>query len=643
MRFPWPPYWLTQFVIFAASGCLAFALRFDFAIGPDLQQAMLLALAVWLAVKPCVFWFTHLNRGRWCFVSFGDVLSLTAGNLLASLLSAGILLGLATSSFPRSVVLLDFLICLHATAGVRVIARGFRDYVRHRESSGAKRIVIYGAGHAGDMLLREIRSNSRLQYHVCGFIDDDPQKHKLLIQSVRVLGSGDKLKTLKPSHSIAEVLIAIPSVDRLGMLQILQHCQDAGLHCKTIPCMADIIEGIALTPQIRAVAVEDLLGRTQVRLNDSAIRAKLQDSVVVVTGAAGSIGSEICRQVARFQPRVLIGFDAAETPLFHLDREFRNEYPNVVFHSVIGTISDVGHLDHLFRKYKPSIVYHAAAYKHVPIMEFAVNTAVENNVLGTANVAEIAQKYGVTDFVMISSDKAVRPTNVMGLTKRAAELVIGSLQNGGTKFVSVRFGNVLGSNGSVIPIFKQQIAMRRPVTVTHPDMTRFFMTIPEAAQLVLQASTMSKGGEIFVLDMGPPVKIVDLARNLILLSGLRPDQDIPIEFTGLRPGEKLFEELHLLHENILPTYHDKIKIFSGPIVSFGAMARSLAKLRHCCSLRDERGLILELNKLVPEYTPSHHVLQQVPAVMSADLAALHEAVGFSNGAPAIAPEHAIST
>ncbi len=370
------------------------------------------------------------------------------------------------------------------------------------------------------------------------------------------------------------------------------------LHSNFIPGLADLIEERHLARQIRDVDVEDLLGRVAISTDQSALRAKLERKVVFVTGAAGSIGSEICRQVARFHPASIVGFDVAETPLFNLEQEMRASFPGVEFHPEIGCIRDRAGLAEVLGRHEPSILYHAAAYKHVPMMESNLFVAVQNNILGTANVVAAALECGVADFVMISSDKAVRPTNIMGLTKRVAELLIGSVQDSRTKFVSVRFGNVLGSNGSVIPIFKKQIAAGGPVTVTHPEMRRYFMTIPEAVQLVLQASTMGKGGEIFVLDMGQPVKIVDLARNLILLSGLRPGEDIRIEFTGVRPGEKLYEELSTMDENTAPTVHEKIKVFTGPALSSEEMDNRLSAIRRLLEARDGRGLLLELKDLV---------------------------------------------
>jgi FlaA1/EpsC-like NDP-sugar epimerase len=357
------------------------------------------------------------------------------------------------------------------------------------------------------------------------------------------------------------------------------------------------------------VAVEDLLGRTPVRLEEHKIRETISGRTVLVTGAAGSIGSELCRQIARFHPAGIVGFDIAESPLFEIDRELCE----VPFFPEIGSIQNRARLDEVLHQYSPSVVYHAAAYKHVPMMESHAFEAIENNVFGTYNAAMAAAEHGVEDFVLISSDKAVRPTNVMGATKRVAELLLLALQNGPTRYVAVRFGNVLGSNGSVIPIFKKQIAAGGPVTVTHPDMQRFFMTIPEACQLVLQAAVIGQGGQICVLDMGEPVKIVDLARNLILLSGLRPGDDIRIEFTGIRPGEKLNEELSTMLEDTAPTTHEKIRVYVGNGMPEGDMLSWLHRLREICEARDAGRLVVALKEIVLDYSPSAHLLKRVLA------------------------------
>jgi FlaA1/EpsC-like NDP-sugar epimerase len=373
--------------------------------------------------------------------------------------------------------------------------------------------------------------------------------------------------------------------------------------------LGDLIQGAELDKQIRDVAVEDILGRRPVHLDQGSIRERIEGKVVMVTGAAGSIGSELCRQIARFRPLALIGFDEAETPLFHLGREMSRNFPGLVFHSEIGNITRADTLQRVMLHHQPSILYHAAAYKHVPMMERHVFAAVENNILGTWQVARAAVRHGVEDFVLISTDKAVRPTSMMGATKRVAELLIGAFQKErGTKFVAVRFGNVLGSNGSVVPIFKDQIAAGGPVTITHPEMRRYFMTIPEAAQLVLQAFSIGKGGEVFVLDMGEPVKIVDLARNLILLSGLQPDHDIKIQFTGVRPGEKLFEELNLQHESLVPTSHSKIRSYvCHHHLDEVQIKETMHRLQQIVEEQDVTSLLLMLKELVPGYSPGSKI------------------------------------
>jgi FlaA1/EpsC-like NDP-sugar epimerase len=536
------------------------------------------------------------------------VITCGVGNLAGSAIGAALILAVAPSGFPRSIYFLDLLVCMHASFAVRLFTRLLGDAASsNRGGPQACRVLIYGAEAAGGMLLRCLKNNTGHHYKVCGFIDDDRRKSGMKLNGTPILGRGADLPLLAERHCITEVLIAIPSAGGAQMARILEACRKAGVCFKTVPGLGELVSGSASPSQVRDVAVEDLLGRSAVQLDMDDIRERLEGQVVLITGAAGSIGSELCRQVARVRPRAIVALDAGETPLFHIAAEIREKFPEVPFHAEIGNIRSRSRLEEVFAAYEPSVVYHAAAYKHVPLMEHNIFEAVENNVLGTFTLAVAASEYGVDTFVMISSDKAVRPTNVMGATKRVAELLIRSLQNRGTRFVSVRFGNVLGSQGSVVPTFKKQIAEGGPVTVTHPEMRRYFMTIPEAVQLVLQASTMGRGGEIFVLDMGQPVKIVDLASNLILLSGLRPGKDIRIEFTGIRPGEKLYEELNTHEEHMLPTSHEKIRIFAANGIA-ECMASRVDALRELCETRDRRGLVLELQDIVPEYTPSSELL-----------------------------------
>ncbi len=464
------------------------------------------------------------------------------------------------------------------------------------------RTLIYGAGTAGLALLKEARREEALGCGVVGLIDDDPAKRNQMLEGKRVLGSGEELTFLARKHGIQRVVIAIPSATGAQMSRILRLALESGVVCR-------IVQGQG--QPLREIALEDLLGRKQVHLDQEGIRARIQGEVILVTGAAGSIGAEICRQIARFHPKALVGFDEAETPLFEIERELRQCFPQLDFHAEIGSITHPERVRRVLERHQPSCIFHAAAYKHVPMMEKHVFAAVENNVFGTWNVAQAAIIQGVRDFVLISTDKAVRPASMMGATKRVAEMVIRALQEeSGTRFAAVRFGNVLGSSGSVVPIFTEQIAAGGPVTVTHPEMRRYFMTIPEAAQLVLQAFSLGRGGEVLVLDMGAPVKIVDLARYLILLAGFQPDREIKIQFTGLRPGEKLFEELNLQNESLVATAHEQIRSYLSPAhLDAEQMREVLTDLRQVVSQEEIGRLLMLLKALIPSYTPSSLLLR----------------------------------
>jgi len=602
---------VSQIAIFAISGLVAFFLRFDFALPRACYHYIAVAIPVWLAVKSLAFHFASLDRRGYRYVSVHDAYRILLTNLIGSIVSYPVILLLAPSGFPRSIYLIDLIVCIVGTAGGRVAVRLIAERRNGHGTKPEKRALIYGAGDAGITLLREIRNNPRLAYNVCGFVDDHLVKKGVLINGVPVLGGGASVASLVQKHSIEIILIAIPSASGVEMTRILELCHVAAVDCKTVPGLGEIIEGHGLAGQIREVAVEDLLGRTPVRLEEKQIRDTIAGRTIMVTGAAGSIGSELCRQIARFLPAGIVGFEIAESPLFEIDQQMKRLHPNIPFYPEIGSIQSRVRLDEVFSEYQPAVVFHAAAYKHVPLMETHVFEAVENNVLGTYNLAQASLEHGVEDFVMISSDKAVRPTNIMGATKRLAELLLSSLQNGGTQFVTVRFGNVLGSNGSVIPTFKRQIRDGGPVTVTHPDMRRFFMTIPEACQLVLQASAIGEGGQICVLDMGQPVKIIDLARNLILLSGLKPGDDIKIEFTGIRPGEKLCEELSSLAEDTVATQHEKVRIFVGNAAPDIDVITWIGSLRSICAARDMSRLVVAIKELVLDYNPSAHLLRRI--------------------------------
>lgn len=609
-------------IAFLFSGFLAFELRFDSALPTQYFRPMEMALCIWAAAKLAAFVAGGVNQGSWRYTSVSDaariVLTASSGSLLGGLV---LFLLLGPMGIPRSVYILDWLITCVLALGGRLAVRVILTAMSRSGVEGERtRTIIYGAGDAGLALLQELQQNQSLMCDVIGFVDDDSSKVGLTLHGERVLGTGNALKALVQKHAVKRLLIALPTATGPQMVRILKLATDAKVEYKMVPSLGELIQGAELGKQIREVAVEDLLGRKPVQLDMDRIRERIKGRVVLVTGAAGSIGSEICRQIAPFRPLAIVGFDVAETPLFHLDREMAKSFPCIAFYPEIGSITSRSTLKRVMQHYHPSTLFHAAAYKHVPLMERHVFAAVETNIFGTWNVARAAAEHGVDDFVMISTDKAVRPTSMMGATKRIAELLIRALQmDGGTKFVAVRFGNVLGSNGSVVPIFKEQIAAGGPVTVTHPEVTRYFMTIPEATQLVLQAFSIGKGGEVFVLEMGEPVKIADLAKNLILLSGLQPERDIEIQFTGLRPGEKMFEELNLHDEHLLPTSHAKIRSYvCHQDIDVMQLKASLQRLQAIVEGQDVANLVLMLKELVPDYNPGTELLKAALSIKPYD-------------------------
>lgn len=599
-----------HFVAILFAVVTAYVLRFDFSIPSDELMFFRQALLIAVLVKLPIFLFAGIHRGWWRLVDLTELVRMSLINILASLsfgLAATLVIG---SQFPRSVFVIDFLICFLLTMGLRFLVRLYNEALAGELSkTQGKAVLVYGAGAAGMVLLRELRTNLALGYRVLGFIDDDPQKKHTLILGVKVLGAGRNVASIVDQFSrtpsrVEEIIIAMPSATGRQMREALANCRITGVHCKTIPGFGELLKDKVLSAQIRDLSPGDLLAREPVRLDEDRIREHIAGRVVLVTGAAGSIGSELCRQLAHQHPRKLIALDQAESELFKMDLKLRKSFPGIEIVAEIGDIQDSQRVNSLFARHAIDSVFHAAAYKHVPMMEAHIAEAVKNNVVGTWNVASAANQNGVSDFLMISSDKAVNPTNIMGMTKRVAELIVSAMQSAGscgTRFVSVRFGNVLGSNGSVVPIFQSQIEEGGPVTVTHPEVRRYFMTVREAVQLVLQASTMGKGSEIFVLDMGEPVRIVDLARNMIRLSGLECGKDVEIRFTGLRPGEKLFEEIMTEGEDILPTYHEKVKIFRGHCPERYFIQHWFAELQRLLADDDEQALITHLQELVPEY------------------------------------------
>ncbi len=590
---------------------MAYLVRFDFQVPFDFPVSFWRLLPAVIGIKLLVFWRYGLFSGWWRYVSMSDLIAICKANVLGS---AGVVLYAVfvyrLEMIPRTILFLDGLFCFLLVAGIRFITRAFRENFYPMPSSEVSktRMLIVGAGDAGQMIARELRLNRNLSYHAIGFIDDDRRKLKERFLGLPVLGTAEDLPSVCRKKQIEEVIIAIPSATGKQIRSIVDQCQKADVRYKTLPGVGSLLDGSVSIEQIKDVSLDDLLGRDPVRLDTQQISGYLCGKRVLVTGAGGSIGSELCRQAARFNPSKLILFENSETPLFTIEKELRKAHPKLLIYPIIGDIRYRARVEAIFDEFMPEVVFHAAAYKHVPMMEVNPAEAVNNNVRGTQVVAEAAHMFRVERFVMVSTDKAVNPTNVMGTTKRAAEKIVQALsRRSKTRFVTVRFGNVLGSNGSVIPIFKEQIRHGGPVTVTHKDITRFFMTIPEASQLVLQAGSMGEGGEIYLLDMGEPVKILHLAEELIRLSGKTPHDDIDIEFTGLRPGEKLYEELLLEEEGIKPTTHEKICIARSVLEDEMILTVQLEQLFDAARKLDLKLTVDLLQKIVPEYQPADHL------------------------------------
>jgi FlaA1/EpsC-like NDP-sugar epimerase len=541
---------------------LAFLIRFEFrGIPPQYCELMLKALPVSTGIKGITIVYFGLTAGLWRYVGINDlsrILKAVTVSSLAFIVASLVFFG---HGFPRSIYILDFLLTIMLFGGMRFAIRLFRESFRPmlRQTSG-KRTLIIGAGDAGEIALRSLMKDYMGVYNVVGFLDDDPGKKNMSIHGYPILGTVPNAARLVKELAITEVLIAISAASKSFIKATVESCSAHNVNFRIMPAIKDLMTGEMEIEAIRKVKLEDLLGRDPIQLDRDAVSGQIKGERVLITGAGGSIGSEIARQVAAYSPSKLVLLDFAESALFEIDRHVREEHPEI---HVVPCLTDIRQADavmSVFETHAPQKVFHAAAYKHVPLMEQHPTDAVCTNVVGTRNVVDAAVKHGVGKFVMISTDKAVRPTSVMGATKRLCELVVSRQESNGTQFASVRFGNVLGSNGSVIPIFEKQIARGGPVRVTDPDMTRYFMTIPEAVELVLQASALAQANDVFVLDMGTPVKIMDLARNMIELSGMVVDEDIKIEIMGARPGEKTHEELVTYGEDLMETDVDKISL-----------------------------------------------------------------------------------
>ena len=587
----------------------AYLLRFEFSISPEYWEMIRLTLPLVLVSKAVAFLAFGLFQGWWRYVSIRDILPIAGGCTVGSLIFLGIdHLFLARSfTVPHSIYALDWVLTLMFVLGARYFIRFGREILGRGHRNTDRRVLVVGAGAAGLMIVREIRENPGLGMIEVGFVDDDRAKVGTRIDGVPVLGQHEDIAALCEKHEVDEIVIAIPSATPSHLRHILGHCKELKAKARILPGVGDLIDGKVSVRALRNVKLEDLLGRDPVALDAGLLERHITGRTVMVTGAAGSIGSELCRQIARLAPARLILFEIAESPLFYLELEMRKDFPTVSLVTVIGDVRDRGRVEEIVRAHRPAVIFHAAAYKHVPMMEIHPAEAVKTNVLGTRNVAEAAARFGVERFVLVSTDKAVRPTNVMGATKRLAELVIHNIANrqGPTVFVAVRFGNVLGSVGSVIPIFRRQLDAAGRLTVTHPEASRYFMLIPEAAGLILQAGAMGEGGEVFVLDMGEPVKIVDLAMNMIRLSGKELGADAEIVFTGLRPGEKLHEELIVEGEDVSGTSHPKVMklIHAGQISP--VWSKRLEELIVCAVTGESRAVVEKLDALVKGYRPMY--------------------------------------
>ncbi len=592
---------------------VALWLRYDFkleAIPKYFLETYIRTIPYFFLVSFIVFSFLKLYRNILSFADQDDLFRIFIAYAILAVIGA-ISVVIFQFDMPRSYYLLGWLLSLISTVAIRFSKRIFLSITHTFEQIFSKksytRIMIIGAGYAGRMLLREYNESDKLTAKVVCFIDDNKQKKGCILGGVPVVGNRNDIVEASFKYNVDKIIYAIPSASGKTRKEILDICCETGCEVEIVPGIYQLVNGQVSANKLRKVQIQDLLGRDTITVNLDEIYNYISGKVVMVTGGGGSIGSELCRQIALANPKTLIIFDIYENNAYDIQQELKKKYPALNLEVLIGSVRNTSRLDKVLDKYKPDIVFHAAAHKHVPLMEDSPNEAIKNNVFGTYKMAKAAVKHGVKKFVLISTDKAVNPTNVMGASKRLCEMVVQMMNREApnTEFVAVRFGNVLGSNGSVIPLFEKQIAEGGPVTVTHPDITRFFMTIPEAVSLVLQAGYYAKGGEIYVLDMGQPVKIVDMARNLIKLSGYEPDFDIKIEFTGLRPGEKLYEELLMDEEGLQDTANKLIHIGKPIEMDDELFKKQLARLEDAYKneVEDMKSIVAEI---VPTYKPSNN-------------------------------------
>jgi len=593
---------ILDLLLIAASYYLAFLIRFEGDIPENYLLTFKTSLSMFIIIRLSMFLYFKLYSGYYRYASINDL-----NQILKAVTTGSILIVLPAMFFgygtiPRGVFVIEWLVMIILLGGSRFLIRSARELFPRIWVTG-KRTFIIGAGSAGEMLLRELRKTP-IGYKPVGIIDDDLARHGLRLHGVPVLGGSDDLARLVNKYKVTEAIIAIPSASGSQMRRLTQCCREANLDFKSLPPLREII-GEVQVQHVRNIKVEDLLGRETVRLDTQRLAEFVNGKHILVTGGGGSIGSEICRQVMRFKPSLLIIVDRAENRLYDILVELSSEYDNRSIRPFVADINDSRKMEEIFTDSTPDIVFHAAAYKQVPLMESFPEEAVRNNIFGTRAVAELADKYSVGSFVMISTDKAVRPTSVMGATKRIAEIYVQCFaERSKVSFITVRFGNVLGSDGSVVPIFKRQIEVGGPVTVTHPDVTRYFMTIPEASLLVMQAATIGKSGDIMVLNMGEPVRIVELAKAMISLSGATPDEDIKITFTGLRPGEKLREELFIEEEGLTNSVHEKILIARATDHNWKRITSELKRLQSAVDINNREKIKQLIKEIIPDYQSS---------------------------------------
>jgi FlaA1/EpsC-like NDP-sugar epimerase len=594
----------TQLALIVAANLTAFELRFDGDVPPQYRVMMWRYLPVVLLVFGSGLWVFGIQRGLWRYVGLHDLGRILWASLAGAIVFFGVThLLLGNIAYPRSVIILTGLLSGLYLAGIRLSVRWFREWL-HIIGPTARRVLIVGAGNAGEQLVRDMLSDPDYNSRPVAFVDDDPVKRKMKIHGISVLGTTADIKAVADRVGAHEIIVAIPSAPTQLKQKILAGSEGCTAPIKILPSIKRLLGDPVSLQQVRPMSLEDLLQREPIQTDRQELHPLIEGKTVLVTGAGGSIGSELCRQIAQYRPESLILFEQYENSLHALLLELRAAFPHVGVLPLVGDVTMSDRVSEVFRQTGPDLVFHAAAHKHVPLMELNPKEAVRNNIVGTRVVAEVALKTGVDRFVLISTDKAVNPSSVMGVTKRIAEHVVqGFSQKGMTKFTVVRFGNVLGSNGSVVPLFAEQIRKGGPVTVTDPEIKRFFMTIPEAVQLVLQASVMGQGGEVFVLDMGEQIRIADLARNMIVLSGLVPEKDIAITYTGLRLGEKLYEELFEAGEEVAATSHPKINRAIGTPLPAGELDRWMEELSDKLSGSDDDELLQDLKRLVPSFQP----------------------------------------